>query len=56
MCSLAEKDGRICAVTAAMAEGTGLAEFANKYPNAFLMSELPSSMLLPFQADLPKTD
>ncbi|MDE5671363.1 MAG: 1-deoxy-D-xylulose-5-phosphate synthase, partial [Eubacterium sp.] len=32
MCSLAENAGRICAVTAAMAEGTGLAEFANKYP------------------------
>lgn len=32
MCSFAEKDSRICCVTAAMAEGTGLVEFSNLYP------------------------
>lgn len=32
---LAKKDDRIVAVTAAMKDGTGLKEFANKYPNRF---------------------
>ena len=35
MCELAEKDARIVAITAAMAEGTGLDEFAKKYPDRF---------------------
>ena len=35
MCDLAEKDEKVCAITAAMTEGTGLAEFAEKYPNRF---------------------
>ncbi|MGN1203307.1 MAG: transketolase C-terminal domain-containing protein, partial [Eubacterium sp.] len=35
MCSFAENDGRICCVTAAMAEGTGLCEFAKKFPKRF---------------------
>lgn len=32
MCSLAALEPRVCAVTAAMVHGTGLAEFAEKYP------------------------
>ena len=35
MVQLAEEDKRIVAVTAAMPEGTGLAEFARKYPDRF---------------------
>lgn len=35
LCKLAEKDGRISAVTAAMPSGTGLTEFAEKYPERF---------------------
>ncbi len=35
MCELAEDDGRVRAVTAAMCDGTGLAEFAQKYPQRF---------------------
>jgi 1-deoxy-D-xylulose-5-phosphate synthase len=35
MVQMAEKDKRIVAVTAAMPEGTGLAEFARKYPDRF---------------------
>ena len=35
MCELASKDSRICCITAAMAEGTGLAEFSAKYPKRF---------------------
>ena len=33
--SLAEKDKNIVAITAAMADGTGLAEFGKKYPDRF---------------------
>lgn len=33
VCALAEKDTRICAITAAMPAGTGLLEFKRRYPN-----------------------
>ena len=32
MCTMAEEDRRICAVTAAMAQGTGLSDFASRFP------------------------
>ena len=35
LCEMAEKDRRICAVTAAMQDGTGLGEFARRYPDRF---------------------
>lgn len=35
MCELAEKDERICAITAAMEDGTGLTDFACVYPKRF---------------------
>lgn len=35
MCALAEKDDKVCAITAAMTEGTGLGEFSKKYPERF---------------------
>ncbi len=35
LCELAEKDARICAVTAAMQTGTGLDGFAAQYPERF---------------------
>lgn len=35
LCALAEKDGRICAVTAAMQPGTGLNGFARQFPERF---------------------
>lgn len=35
LCKLAEKDSRICAVTAAMAEGTGLSEFRQRFRSRF---------------------
>lgn len=35
LCNLAEKDDKICAVTAAMCEGTGLSNFAKNYPERF---------------------
>jgi len=35
VCELAEKDPRVVAITAAMSEGTGLDEFARKFPQRF---------------------
>ena len=35
MCALAERDEKICAVSAAMTDGTGLGEFSEKYPDRF---------------------
>lgn len=35
LCRLAEKDSSICAVTAAMKEGTGLTKFSEKFPDRF---------------------
>ncbi len=35
LCSLAENDDRVCAVTAAMADGTGLVGFAEDFPARF---------------------
>ncbi|MBE6910138.1 MAG: 1-deoxy-D-xylulose-5-phosphate synthase [Ruminococcaceae bacterium] len=35
MCALAAEEPRLCAITAAMADGTGLTEFAERYPRRF---------------------
>lgn len=35
MIDLAEKDKKVCVITAAMKEGTGLVEFAEKFPDRF---------------------
>ncbi len=35
MCEIAQKDEKICAITAAMKDGTGLSEFAEKYKDRF---------------------
>ncbi len=35
LCELAERDNKICAITAAMTEGTGLEGFAKKYKSRF---------------------
>lgn len=35
LCELAEKDGRICAITAAMPDGTGLTRFREAFPERF---------------------
>lgn len=35
MCAMASEDRRICAITAAMEQGTGLSEFASCYPKRF---------------------
>jgi 1-deoxy-D-xylulose-5-phosphate synthase len=35
MCSYAESDEKVCAITAAMCDGTGLSEFSERFPNRF---------------------
>lgn len=35
VCRLAERDNRVCAITAAMTEGCGLTEFAYRFPDRF---------------------
>ena len=35
LCALAEEDRRVCAITAAMCDGTGLTDFAERYPKRF---------------------
>ncbi|MBQ9460260.1 MAG: 1-deoxy-D-xylulose-5-phosphate synthase [Oscillospiraceae bacterium] len=35
LCSLAEEDERVCAITAAMVDGTGLTEFSRRFPKRF---------------------
>ena len=35
LCAFAEKDARICAITAAMPSGTGLTRFASRFPDRF---------------------
>ncbi len=35
LCKLAEKNGKICAITAAMTEGCGLTEFSRRFPDRF---------------------
>ena len=35
LCQHAERDSRICAITAAMCDGTGLTEFARRFPERF---------------------
>ena len=54
MCKFAENDGRICCVTAAMAEGTGLCDFANKYPKRFFDVGIAEQHAVTFSSGLAK--
>lgn len=54
MCGLAAKDNRICCVTAAMAEGTGLSEFAQKYPKRFFDVGIAEQHAVTFSSGLAK--
>lgn len=54
MCDLAEKDSRICCVTAAMAEGTGLTEFAKKFPNRFFDVGIAEQHAVTFSSGLAR--
>ncbi|MCR4924955.1 MAG: 1-deoxy-D-xylulose-5-phosphate synthase [Clostridiales bacterium] len=54
LCSLAENDGRICAVTAAMSLGTGLDEFSEKYPKRFFDVGIAEEHAVTFSSGLSK--
>ena len=51
---LAKKDKSIVAITASMADGTGLTEFAKKYPNRFFNVEIAEQHALGLAAGLAK--
>lgn len=54
LCALAEKDSGICAITAAMTEGTGLSEFAEKYKSRFFDVGIAEQHAVTFAAGLAK--
>lgn len=54
LCSLAENDGRICAITAAMSLGTGLEEFSKKYKERFFDVGIAEEHAVTFSSGLAK--
>ncbi len=52
LCALAAEDERVCAVTAAMGEGTGLVSFAEKYPHRYFDVGIAESHAVTFSAAL----
>ncbi|MFC1553131.1 1-deoxy-D-xylulose-5-phosphate synthase [candidate division KSB1 bacterium] len=52
MCNIAETDNRVSAITAAMKEGTGLVEFADKYPDRFFDVGIAEGHAVTFAAGL----
>jgi 1-deoxy-D-xylulose-5-phosphate synthase len=52
--NLAENDFRFCAVTAAMSTGTGLVDFANKYPKRFFDVGIAEQHAVTFSAGLAR--
>ncbi len=52
LCALAESDTRICAITAAMCDGTGLCSFKEKYPQRFFDVGIAEEHALTFAAGL----
>lgn len=52
ICELAEKDESICAVTAAMCDGTGLVRFRNEYKNRFFDVGIAEEHAVTFGAGL----
>lgn len=54
MCDLAKSDLRICCVTAAMTEGTGLSEFSKLFPNRFFDVGIAEQHAVTFSSGLAK--
>lgn len=52
LCKLAEKDDKICAITAAMTDGTGLRDFSEKYKNRFFDVGIAEEHAMTFAAGL----
>ncbi len=56
LCALAQRDGRICAITAAMRDGTGLVPFSEQYPKRFFDVGIAEGHALTFAAGLATAD
>ncbi len=54
MCKMAEKEPKLVAITAAMAEGTGLSKFAKEYPERFFDVGIAEQHAVTFAAGLAK--
>lgn len=54
LCELAQNDDKICAVTAAMPDGTGLYNFANAFPDRFFDVGIAEQHAVTFSAGLAK--
>lgn len=54
ICELAEKDEKICAVTAAMCQGVGLYDFSKKYPKRFFDVGIAEEHAITFCSGLSK--
>ena len=54
LCTCAAEDGRVCAVTAAMADGTGLASFAREFPDRFFDVAIAEGHAVSMAAGLAK--
>ncbi len=52
LCKLAENDEKICAITAAMQDGVGLARFAKEYPDRFFDVGIAEEHAITFAAGL----
>lgn len=52
LCDLAARDARVCAITAAMREGTGLSAFAGKFPDRFHDVGIAEGHMVAFAAGL----
>jgi 1-deoxy-D-xylulose-5-phosphate synthase len=54
MCAAAERDSRVVAITAAMPEGTGLVEFAKRFPDRFHDTGITEQHAVAFAGGLAK--
>ncbi len=54
LCDLAAEDDKICAITAAMTEGTGLADFAKDYKHRFFDVGIAEAHAVTFAAGMAK--
>ena len=55
LCKIAEKDEKVCAITAAMAAGTGLTEFAGRFKSRFFDVGIAEQHAVTFAAGLAST-
>ncbi len=56
LCEMAKENNKICAITAAMTEGTGLLRFANEYPDRFFDVGIAEQHAVTFAAGLATND